>query len=123
MTRTGADPAADDGRRDLGARGEDQAASAYRQRGFELVDRNWRCATGELDLVCHDGTTLVFCEVKTRSSARFGAGAEAVSPAKQRRIRRLAVLWLRTHRARAVQIRFDVASVAGEQVSIIEDAF
>lgn len=119
----GAVAAAGGGRRELGAHGEGLAAAAYRRSGYDVVDRNWRCGAGEIDLVCLKGPTLVFCEVKTRSSARFGTGEEAVTVGKQRRVRRLAALWLREHRMHREHVRFDVASVAGDQVSIVEGAF
>ena len=75
----------------LGVRGEDAAAAWYRSASYEILDRNWRCAEGEIDLVARsaEGGVLVFCEVKTRSSARFGSPFEAVTPAKQRRVRAL----------------------------------
>lgn len=110
-------------RRALGAAGEQAAADAYRRAGHEVLDRNWRCRDGELDLVVRAGTTLVFCEVKTRSSNAFGVPAAAVTPAKQQRIRHLAMRWLDEHDVRARTLRFDVAAVRSGQVEIIEAAF
>jgi putative endonuclease len=81
--------------RAVGDFGEDQACRELESRGWELLDRNWRCAAGEIDIVARDGDTVVFCEVKTRRSARFGSPVEAVTPAKAARLRRLAGLWLR----------------------------
>ena len=91
---------ADAERASLGARGEDAAAAWYRDASYVVLDRNWRCAEGELDVVAQsaDGTVIVFCEVKTRRSERFGSPFEAVGPAKQRRVRKLATLWLRSSR-------------------------
>src|SRR4051812_43309107 len=109
--------------------GEDLAAAWYEARGYDVVDRNWRCRGGELDLVVRTGRDLVFCEVKARTSAAFGLPAEAVSPTKQARIRRLAARWLRSLDASggtAVaprSIRFDVASVLGGTVEVLEGAF
>ena len=74
--------------------GEDLAARWYEEHGYEVLERNWRRREGEVDLIVRRGPTVVFCEVKTRSSDRFGTGAESVLPAKQRRIRRLASRWL-----------------------------
>ena len=71
----------------LGASGEDQVAAWYEARGYRVLARNWRCREGEVDLICVQGRRLVFCEVKTRSSAAFGHPAESVTPVKQRRIR------------------------------------
>jgi putative endonuclease len=116
-----------DPRRDLGNAGEDAAAEWYRARGFAVVDRNWRVREGEIDLVVRRGSTLVFCEVKTRSSDRFGVPTEAVTFAKQRRLRTLAMRWLAAHPGAHGELRFDVASVtpSGAQpaVEIIENAF
>ena len=107
----------------LGAAGEDRAAAWYVAHGYELVARNWRCRDGELDLIARRGRTLVFCEVKTRSSVAFGSPAEAVTPAKQRRIRGLALAFLDENGVRGAHLRFDVAAVIGRQVEIIEGAF
>jgi putative endonuclease len=115
-------------RRNLGAYGEDLAVQWYQERGFEVLDRNWRCPQGEIDIVAAKGDVLVFSEVKTRTSDIFGKPFEAVGPAKQRRMRRLAGAWLRTLPARAGRrrsftVRFDVVSVTSEALSVIEAAF
>lgn len=94
----------------LGAWGEQVAADLLRERGLQVLARNWRRREGEIDIVARDGHTVVFCEVKTRSSAACGVPAEAVTPAKARRLRRLAVLWLTEHPG-AADVRFDVVSV------------
>jgi putative endonuclease len=117
-----------DHRRALGAAGEALVARWYEANGYEVVDTNWRCRDGELDLVLAAPGVLVFCEVKTRRSRAFVAPYEAVTPAKQRRIRRLAVRWLGERGVRARTIRFDVASVVHERgaepsVDVIEAAF
>lgn len=107
----------------MGATGEEAAARAYVQKGWTVVARNWRCREGELDLVLSRGEVLVFCEVKSRTTDRFGGAAAAVTPAKQARIRRLAMRWLADHDVRAPRLRFDVAVVKGDAVEIIEAAF
>ena len=114
-----------DGRRALGARGEDVAAAWYLAQGYEVVARNWRCREGELDLIVRAGRTYVFCEVKTRTSTVFGAPVEAVTRDKQMRIRRLAARWLEDGApGPAKDIRFDVASVLGPRdVEVVEGAF
>jgi putative endonuclease len=76
-----------------------------------VLDRNWRCPDGELDLIARDPTRLVFCEVKTRSSEEFGTPAEAVTPAKKARVRALARRWQDEHGVRAPELRLDVVSV------------
>jgi putative endonuclease len=94
-------------------------------QGYSVVERNWRCKEGEIDLICTRGGTLVICEVKTRSSLAFGHPAEAVTPTKQRRLRTLARLWLADQdgAVRIAAIRFDVAAVLPGSVDVIEAAF
>ena len=111
------------GRRALGARGEELTARWYEARGYTVVSRNWRCREGELDLVLSRGRSLVFCEVKTRSSAAYGTPFEAVTRTKQRRLGVLAVRWLDAHEARPASLRFDVAAVMGGVVDVLEAAF
>jgi len=110
--------------RALGISGEDAVAAWYEARGYVVVARNWRCRDGELDLVLQAGRVYVFCEVKTRSSDAFGVPAEAVTRAKQARIRRLAARWLEEAAPKpAREIRFDVAAVLSDVVEVIEGAF
>lgn len=110
-------------RRALGAAGEAMAARWYERNGYEVLDRNWRCRDGEIDLVARRGGVVVVCEVKTRRGTRFGVPAEAVTVAKQRRLRRLAAAWLAAHDVRAASVRFDVVSVLDARVEVIEAAF
>jgi putative endonuclease len=113
-----------DGRRALGDHGERLVASWYERRGFTVLARNWRVREGELDLVVGQERLVVVCEVKTRSSGRFGSPLEAVTPLKQQRLRRLAVAWLAATGRRASAVRFDVAAVyGGTRVEVVEDAF
>jgi len=107
----------------LGRSGEQRVSEWYVERGYGVLARNWRCRGGELDLVVGRGRLVVFCEVKTRSSDRFGAPAEAVTAAKQARIRRLAARWLAEAPGAARSIRFDVAAVMGGAIEVIEGAF
>lgn len=99
----------------------------YRGHGYEVMDRNWRCRAGEIDIVAVRDGELVFCEVKTRSTDRFGSPAHAVNIEKQRRVRRLAVAWMSERGVRDVRLRFDVACVVGVGdsaiVEVIEAAF
>ena len=123
-----AEPRRVDPRRRLGNAGEDAVAAWYEAAGYRVIDRNWRCREGELDVVVAKGDTLVFCEVKTRASTRFGAPIEAVTGTKQRRLRTLAARWLAEHDARRRTLRFDVASVTrtsdGELVvEVLQGAF
>ena len=91
--------------------GENRAALEYRRAGFEVIDRNWSCRRGEIDLILRRGDLLVFCEVKARRSAQFGGAAAAVTAAKQQQIRRLADSWLRAAGSPAVDVRFDVIAI------------
>lgn len=108
---------------ELGRWGEDLAASHLRHQGYDVVDRNWRCEHGEIDLVVRRGPLVVFCEVKTRRSDAHGSPAEAVDRRKQVRIRRLAAAWLAAHDIRRVDVRFDVVAVTGVRLVHIEAAF
>lgn len=110
-------------RQALGASGEAMAAAWYESHGYLVLDRNWRCREGELDLVLRKQRTIVFCEVKTRSSLAFGAPQEAVTRAKRDKIRQLAAKWLETTPVRPRQIRFDVAAILDGQIELIEGAF
>jgi putative endonuclease len=94
-----------------GGYGEASAALFLTELGMVVLDRNWRCVGGELDLVLRDGSELVFCEVKTRASAAFGAPVEAVSDAKVARMRRLAARWMNEHGVYADDVRLDVVGV------------
>lgn len=95
----------------IGAYGEERAAEYLSGLGYHVVDRNWRCDQGELDIVARDGPCVVFCEVKTRRSVAFGSPVEAVTPAKAARLRRLAACWLREHNERANEVRIDVVGI------------
>lgn len=115
----------------LGAAGERAVADWYRRRGYRELARNWRCREGELDLVLYRRGVVVFCEVKTRSSRRFGHPVEAVTATKQERIRRLAMAFLAEHGTGtahpgldgAADLRFDVAAVEGRAVEVWKAAF
>ena len=98
----------------LGAYGEEVAARHLVRAGMEILDRNWRCEVGELDIVACDGATLIAVEVKTRSSTAFGHPAEAVSPRKLKRLRQLTWRWLIAHERHAPQVRIDVVTVIQE---------
>ena len=107
--------------------GEDLVAEWYRKHGYDIVERNWRCRQGEIDIIASRDSVLVICEVKTRATADFGSPALAVDVNKQQRLRRLAAHWLSEHPNNRVAVRFDVAAVIGpkETVSleVIEAAF
>ena len=100
-------------RAEIGALGEELAVEHLRSLGLRVLDRNWRCRYGELDVIAADDTarTAVFVEVKTRTSDRFGGVEQAVTPQKVRRLRRLAGLWLGAQEAGWSQVRIDVVGV------------
>lgn len=99
----------------LGARGEELAVEHLTNAGLVIVDRNWRCRHGELDIVALDGeadqATLVFCEVKYRTGTGFGSPLEAITASKVRRLRVLAGAWLSAHPAHSVRIRLDAIGI------------
>ena len=95
-------------------RGEQAAAEYLESRGLRILDRNWRSADGEIDIVAVERQVLVVCEVKSRTSMRYGGPLEAVSRAKRVRLRRLAVQWLNAHGIRFDEVRIDVVGLLYE---------
>lgn len=116
-----------DARRDLGYRGEDLAAAALKKAGYKIIERNYLSPLGEVDLIARHRGTLVFIEVKTRRNTKFGNPAEAVHPAKQAKLRRLADYYLKQKRLGEIPVRFDVVAVTfareGTIIEIIYGAF
>lgn len=110
-----------------GAEGEALAAAFLRARGYTILDRNFRCAAGEIDIVALDARTLVFGEVRTRRGRAHGSALESVTGAKQRQVVRVARVYLARHRLHAHPVRFDVVAVEvrGFTVSVahVVDAF
>ncbi|MBI2891135.1 MAG: YraN family protein [Nitrospirae bacterium] len=99
------------GRAQLGRTGEAIAARHLRERGYRILALNYRCRYGEVDIIARRGSTLAFVEVKTRRSARYGSGAEAVSARKQGQIIRTATHYLQEKAWTECECRFDVVSV------------
>lgn len=106
----------------LGRYGEDTAARALVAGGMTLIDRNWRCRDGEIDLILRDGSTLVVCEVKTRTTADRGHPLEAIDLKKAARLRRLAARWVEAHGVRPSDIRIDMVGVlqSGRGRAVVE---
>jgi len=96
---------------DLGRKGEELAADFLVEAGMQVVERNWRCSQGEIDLVARDGDELVFVEVKTRSSLGYGHPLEAITVAKLARLRRLASAWCAAHPGQSGLVRIDAVAV------------
>ena len=97
---------------ELGMRGEDVACLFLERRGLEILERNWRCKSGEADIIALDTDALVFVEVKTRSSESNGLPEEAVTPEKRRRYEEIALAYLRNFRDfSCITVRFDVVAI------------
>jgi putative transposase len=114
-------------RRALGDAGEDLAAAALKKQGYKILARNYLTPLGEIDLVARQGKTVIFVEVKTRTGHGYGSPQEAVHPAKQARLRRLAAYYLKQQRLGEAAVRFDVVGITladgVPRVEIIQDAF
>ena len=95
----------------LGAYGEQVAERHLVDAGLTILERNWRCDVGEIDIVAREGDVLVVCEVKTRSGTGFGTPLEGVTAVKAERLKRLAVRWLQAHAVRPAEIRIDLVGV------------
>jgi putative endonuclease len=114
--------------RALGAEAEARAAEFLQRKGYRIVDRNWTCRGGEIDLVCLDGDgTIVFVEVRARASTRHGTPLETVVDGKRRRLVRAAAIYLHMKQREDAACRFDVVALvgvgAGETIEHVEDAF
>jgi putative endonuclease len=116
-----------DPRRKLGDAGEDLAAAALKKQGYKILERNYTTPLGEIDLIARHRGELVFIEVKTRKSLRYGEPQDAVSAAKQARLRKLADYYLQRQRLGEVEVRFDVVGITviegDPRVEIFQNAF
>ena len=106
----------------VGAQGEGDASDFLRGLGANILQMNYRCPYGEIDIIAVLDGVLIFCEVKRRSSKRFGTPAEAITPAKQRKIIRTAEMWL-THHPMEMPMRFDVIEITPGRINHIPAAF
>jgi putative endonuclease len=95
----------------VGQYGEDVASRHLTEAGMQVLARNWRCDLGEIDVVARDGSTVVVCEVKTRTGLDYGTPLEAVTARKLARLRRLAARWLAESGEHPPEVRIDVVSV------------
>ncbi|MFC5817333.1 YraN family protein [Nonomuraea harbinensis] len=96
---------------ELGRHGEQLAADYLRAEGMTIIERNWRCRHGEIDIIAEDGPTLVVVEVKTRSGTSHGTALESVRPAKLARLRALAAKWLAAESRTYATVRIDVIAL------------
>lgn len=106
-----------------GTSAESLAVRELVRRGYRIVERNFRCSAGELDVVARDGETLVFVEIRSRQSDRFGSALEAVGKAKQRQVARVAAMYLALKKPKFVDCRFDVVGITGGRVEVVQDAW
>ena len=110
-------------RKTFGTDGEFDTGDYLKTHGYEILAMNYRRPTGEIDLVARQGRTVVFVEVKRRTTRRYGAPAEAVTPAKRVRIVRTAALYLQENRLDDVPVRFDIIEITPGYLNHIEAAF
>lgn len=111
-------------KRTAGSHYESLVAAFLQKQGFEILERNFRCRSGEIDIIARDGRYLVFIEVKYRSSARAGTALEAINAKKAAQVRRVAAAYLYQKRySESTPVRFDAAGVDGEKITYIKNAF
>jgi putative endonuclease len=108
---------------EAGASGEDLATRALAARGYRIVERNFRCKLGELDIVACHGDVLCFVEVRSRANHHHGHAAEMVTRGKQRKVSRVAQAYLSSRQPRFARARFDVVAITGDRVEVIQDAW
>ena len=108
---------------EVGATGEDRAVDLLVRKGYRIVERNYRCKLGELDIIAHDRGVLVFVEVRSRRSAEFGSALDAVNWHKRRKVSRVAASYLAHRKPRFDRCRFDVIAITGSELVHIEDAW
>ena len=111
----------------LGKRGEDIAAAELKRRRYRIIERNYRCTSGEVDIIALHEKVIVFVEVKARSSRAYGRPEMSVTPRKQRQLAKVALSYLQSKNFLDRDARFDVVAVevgaTGERVRVIENAF
>jgi putative endonuclease len=116
-------PEARDQRIQRGASAEACAAQLLVDAGYEIVERNFRCKLGELDIIARDGCVLVFVEVRSRSDDQHGSAVDMIGPGKQRRVARVAAYYLATRSPSFDECRFDVVAITAGEAILIKDAF
>jgi len=118
----------EDSKRARGIRGEDLAVTYLKKKGYKVIERNYRCQWGEIDLIAREGDTLVFVEIKSRTSSGFGLPQDAVDRFKQEKLVQVARAYMAEHRlTEDISMRFDVVAVqltpSGPEMELIKDAF
>ena len=112
-----------DSKRQRGASAEAEAAHLLIASGYQIVERNFRCRFGELDLVARDGDVLVFVEVRSRSDDGHGAAALMIGPHKQRQVARVAAFYVAATQPAFDECRFDIVAITGGDSLVVKDAF
>jgi len=116
-----------DGRIQTGKRGEEFAVAYLKKNGYRIIERNYKCHYGEIDIVAKEGNTVVFVEVKSRKSEDFGDPQTAVGWEKQKKISRVALAYLKEKHRYPCDARFDVVAIkmmpAGNMIELIQNAF
>lgn len=111
----------------LGQQGEKLAVARLKELRYKIIERNYRCCLGEIDIIACEKDTLVFVEVKTRSGKAFGSPIEAVTPYKQRQLSKAALAYINQKKLRDIQARFDVVTVElvrpTARIEVIRNAF
>jgi len=114
-------------KKELGKKGEEVALPFLKKNGYRIVERNYVCKMGEVDIIAKEKDTLAFIEVKTRTSNAFGPPQLAVTPSKQMQLSKAAWSFLKEKRIENVRARFDVVAILirpeGEEIELIRDAF
>lgn len=110
-------------KREIGSAFEKQAGEYLKKIGYSIIEYNFQCRMGEIDIVAGDGKTLVFCEVKYRSDNQKGTPFEAVTVSKQKKICRAALYYMTKHQITDTACRFDVIGITGKKIEIIKNAF
>jgi len=111
-------------RKTIGRLGEDRAERFLKKQGFKILSRNFRCPIGEIDIIAMDGQTLVFIEVKTRRSDRFGTAIEAVDSKKIAKLKKLALYYIKNYYKAEPPVRFDIIGVSGDgEIYYVKGAF
>lgn len=107
----------------LGRKGEDISVKFLKKQGYKIMERNYRCSLGEIDIVAKDKNILCFVEVKTRRTDEYGLPAEAIDGRKQKKLAKVALTYLKEKKIYKQDFRFDVVSVHPNHVELIKDAF
>ena len=110
-------------KREIGSKYEQAIGYYLEQQGYEILEYNYRCRFGEIDLIAKEGDTLVFCEVKYRKNSWQGSSLEAVNGKKQRTIYKVAEYYLYTHYLKNIPCRFDVVGIEDDQIILLKNAF